>query len=294
MSSYIDVVDFSQARLRRASIRAGKRVDDLFRSDLEAGVLSLAVPVAAGDTTAVSCSWQHADRQGNGTTNSKDERPSRRFSHLQSVESVYRHARTDYSQTLQKLTGRSIRILPFRRPDPELMPGMRDMTDSDTTSPVRWGIIGTARIARKVAVAAIRDTPGAELVTVASRSASGAAAWANEHGARRSCGSYEALLADDEIDAVYVSAPAIRTRGMDDQSGKAGKSMSCARSRSRLRTLTKHGKWLRPARQTMSTDKTRCRVASSRGRHAARIVRPRRTAASDVCVLDQTRSLPAE
>jgi len=80
------------------------------------------------------------------------------------------------------------------------------MSDSQTANPVRWGILGTARIARKVA-AAIHNTPGAELTLVASRSTERAAAWAEEHGVKRSCGSYDELLADVELDAIYIPLP---------------------------------------------------------------------------------------
>lgn len=71
---------------------------------------------------------------------------------------------------------------------------------------VRWGILGTARIATKIA-AAIEKAPHAELVAVASRSASKAAAWAGEHRVPRSFGSYEAMLQECELDAVYIPLP---------------------------------------------------------------------------------------
>lgn len=100
------------------------------------------------------------------------------------------------------------------------------MTDSRTTSPVRWGIIATARIARKVAVA-IHDTPGAELTSVASRSAERAASWANEHGAQRSCGSYEELLDDESIDAVYIPLPPSMHAEWTIKAAQAGKHVLC-------------------------------------------------------------------
>lgn len=99
------------------------------------------------------------------------------------------------------------------------------MTESQN-APVRWGIIGTARIARKVAVA-IHDTPGAELVSVASRSVDRAAAWATEHGALRSVGSYDSLLADDEIDAVYIPLPPSLHAEWTIKAANAGKHVLC-------------------------------------------------------------------
>ena len=71
---------------------------------------------------------------------------------------------------------------------------------------VRWGIIGTASIATKVA-RAISLAPGNELVAIASRDRSRAAEWAKEHGAEKAYGSYEDCLADSEIDAVYIPLP---------------------------------------------------------------------------------------
>ena len=101
-----------------------------------------------------------------------------------------------------------------------------DMTVSTADSPVRRGIIGTARIARKVAVA-FHDTPGAELVSVASRSAERAAAWASEYGVLRSCGSYKTLLADDGIDAVYFPLPPSMHAEWTIKAANAGKHVLC-------------------------------------------------------------------
>ncbi len=77
---------------------------------------------------------------------------------------------------------------------------------SSSTKIVRWGILGTARIATKVGKA-IRDAACTELVAIASRSAARAAEWARENDAEQSYGSYEALLDDPEIDAVYIPLP---------------------------------------------------------------------------------------
>ncbi len=81
-------------------------------------------------------------------------------------------------------------------------------TSSSPTSDgsVKWGILSTARIATKVAEA-IQQAQGAELVAVASRDASRAADWAKQHRVSTSYGSYEALLDDPAIDAVYIPLP---------------------------------------------------------------------------------------
>ena len=66
---------------------------------------------------------------------------------------------------------------------------------------IRWGLLSTAAINVEIIRA------GAHAVAVASRSAARAQAFADAHGIPRAHGSYEALLADPEVDAVYVSLP---------------------------------------------------------------------------------------
>ena len=97
---------------------------------------------------------------------------------------------------------------------------------TDSTRVIRWGILGTARIARKVA-AAIRSTENAELAAVASRSAERAAAWAGEHSVERSFGSYEELLRDARIDAVYVPLPPAMHAEWSIRAAQAGKHVLC-------------------------------------------------------------------
>lgn len=71
---------------------------------------------------------------------------------------------------------------------------------------IKWGIIGTGRIARTFA-AALAGTPDAELYAVASRTVEKAVAFAAEFGFEKSYGSYADLAADDNIDAVYIATP---------------------------------------------------------------------------------------
>src|SRR5512139_3822581 len=71
---------------------------------------------------------------------------------------------------------------------------------------LRWGILGAARINRMV-IPALRGSAGNRLLAVASRDPAKAAAYAGEWGIDRVHGSYEALLADPEIDAAYVPLP---------------------------------------------------------------------------------------
>lgn len=71
---------------------------------------------------------------------------------------------------------------------------------------VRWGLLSTARINRRV-IPAIQASPRGRLVAVASRSQEAADAYAAEWEIPHAFGSYEALLDSDLVDAVYVSVP---------------------------------------------------------------------------------------
>ena len=72
--------------------------------------------------------------------------------------------------------------------------------------PVRWGLLGTGGITRKL-MAGAAATPTAEIVAVGSRTQARADEFAAGKGIARAHGSYEALLADPEVDAVYISLP---------------------------------------------------------------------------------------
>ena len=71
---------------------------------------------------------------------------------------------------------------------------------------VSWGVLSTARINEPILRAA-GDSDDAEVVAVASRSRRRAKRYARKRGIPRAHGSYEELLADDAVEAVYVSLP---------------------------------------------------------------------------------------
>ena len=96
----------------------------------------------------------------------------------------------------------------------------------DAGQPIRWGILGTARIAARVG-AAIRQARGTELRAVASRSAERGTAWAAEHGAALSRESYAALLDDPQIDAVYIPLPPALHREWTIRAAERGKHVLC-------------------------------------------------------------------
>jgi xylose dehydrogenase (NAD/NADP) len=72
--------------------------------------------------------------------------------------------------------------------------------------PVRWGVLSTANINRKL-LPGMRASEEVELVAVASRDGDRAQAYAREHGFARAHAEYEALLADPDVEAVYISLP---------------------------------------------------------------------------------------
>ena len=98
------------------------------------------------------------------------------------------------------------------------------MSRSATTC--RWGVIGTAGIARKV-VRGMQRARHASPVAIASRTLDRAAAFAEEHGLDRAHGSYEAMLADPEIDADYVPRPTGVRREVVIEAARAGKHVLC-------------------------------------------------------------------
>ena len=74
------------------------------------------------------------------------------------------------------------------------------------TSPLRIGILGCANIARAFA-RDVADSPAVQVVAVASRTQATADAFARSQGIPRALGSYEALLADPAVDAIYLPLP---------------------------------------------------------------------------------------
>jgi predicted dehydrogenase len=93
--------------------------------------------------------------------------------------------------------------------------------------PIRWGVLGVAAIATSRFIPAMRDAAAARLVAIASRDATRARAVAQEFGVPRHFGSYEALLADPGIDAVYVPLPNRLHVEWSERALEAGKHVLC-------------------------------------------------------------------
>ena len=69
-----------------------------------------------------------------------------------------------------------------------------------------WGILSTARINRLI-LAGARESDRVDVVAVASRDRARAEAYAREHHIERAYGSYDPLLEDPDVEAVYISLP---------------------------------------------------------------------------------------
>ena len=71
---------------------------------------------------------------------------------------------------------------------------------------MRLGLLSTANINRAILAGAAK-TDRVDVVAVASRDAQRAETYAAEHGIATAHGSYETLLADPDVEAVYISLP---------------------------------------------------------------------------------------
>jgi len=85
------------------------------------------------------------------------------------------------------------------------LPAARE-PDASTAPPLRWGILAPGWIAGRFADTVHRNTRS-RIVAVASRSAERAQQFAAQFGVERSYGSYEQLVTDADVDAVYVASP---------------------------------------------------------------------------------------
>ena len=92
---------------------------------------------------------------------------------------------------------------------------------------VRWGVLGAAKIAVEKVIPAMRRGEWAEVVGLASRDAARARRHADALGLSRAYGSYEELLADPEVEAVYVPLPNHMHVPWSVKAAEAGKHVLC-------------------------------------------------------------------
>jgi predicted dehydrogenase len=91
---------------------------------------------------------------------------------------------------------------------------------------LNWGILGTGRIAGIFAQGAARSQTG-RVIAVASRTLARAQAFASEQRIERALGSYEALLADPAVQAVYIATPHPQHAEWTMRAARAGKHVLC-------------------------------------------------------------------
>jgi D-xylose 1-dehydrogenase (NADP+, D-xylono-1,5-lactone-forming) len=96
----------------------------------------------------------------------------------------------------------------------------------------QWGLLSTAQINDKF-IAGVAESREGSVLAVASRDRARAAQYASERGIERAYGSYEALLADPDIDAVYISLPNALHLEWTGKALEAGKHVLCEKPLSR-------------------------------------------------------------
>lgn len=95
-----------------------------------------------------------------------------------------------------------------------------------TPQPLRMGILGCAKIAHQFA-RDVQSCPDVQLVAVASRDLTKAQAFAQAHGIANVHGSYEALLEDMDVQAVYIPLPNSLHAQWAIEAARAGKHILC-------------------------------------------------------------------
>ncbi|WP_299530699.1 Gfo/Idh/MocA family protein [uncultured Streptomyces sp.] len=94
---------------------------------------------------------------------------------------------------------------------------------------VRWGVLATGGIAATF-TAALQGLPDAEVVAVASRTDASARAFADRFSIPRAYGSWAELVADEEVDVVYVATPHSAHYEATALALKAGKHVLCEKA----------------------------------------------------------------
>src|SRR5207237_5970520 len=90
-----------------------------------------------------------------------------------------------------------------------------------------WGIVGTGTASDRLVGPGIAADPESEVVAVASRDEGRAKEFAAKHGARHAYTRYEDLLADPEVDIVYIATPNAHHADQAISAAEAGKHILC-------------------------------------------------------------------
>ena len=94
------------------------------------------------------------------------------------------------------------------------------------SSKIKFGIIGYSRVAKKSMISAITESSFAEVVAIGSRDSKESSAISEEFG-KDFCASYEDILNNESIDAVYISLPNALHEKWTVRAADAGKHVLC-------------------------------------------------------------------
>ena len=100
-------------------------------------------------------------------------------------------------------------------------------TPSQNHDPVSWGVLGVAGIAVHKVIPAMQASQLSPVLAIASRTAGKAEEAADPLGIERAYGSYEELLADHDIEAVYIPLPNHLHAEWTETAAVAGKHVLC-------------------------------------------------------------------
>jgi predicted dehydrogenase len=95
------------------------------------------------------------------------------------------------------------------------------------SEPVRWGVLGVAKIATEKVIPAMQRGKFSRIEAIASRDAPRARAAANQLGIAKAYGSYEELLADPNVEAIYNPLPNELHTSWTEKALAAGKHVLC-------------------------------------------------------------------
>ena len=98
--------------------------------------------------------------------------------------------------------------------------------NQDFKSPVKWGILSTANIGKKVGNA-INHSHNAELAAIASRTEERATSWAKDHNIPVAYGNYDALISDPTLDVIYIPLPPSMHAEWTIKAAEQGKHVLC-------------------------------------------------------------------
>src|SRR4051794_9609115 len=113
-----------------------------------------------------------------------------------------------------------------RRPAGARPPSSSSRSEGASVESVRWGVLGAARIAREQVIPAIRRSGCGEVLAVSSASGR-SGSYAEDLGIPRAYDAHEELLADPDVDAVYIALPNALHASWIVRAARAGKHVLC-------------------------------------------------------------------